>query len=326
MDSSPIHTQLLRKSSRRLICSSDEESEPRQTAEVPDTPSDYSQQSSADGGLCQARETTAETAEPQAYPQSGGEEDVHNTIIEQIHLDDRSWHSNSDSETSTPSFKCGRHGDAIATPDLDEMLAYQARQLVVDEGMSFPLPEWIRGRAQQTVYIIADAQVAAWPPRDNICKVEYCEGWPVRQWIDAICTGMIKILTCHVMIIYIEGTQHWQDVPLVKNILLALCKAVRNFSSGSDPRIFIANHLPKVASPLRQVEQTNFVLQQAVRSVGRALSCVFGLSVYEHFTSRRGKLLKPVNKYFDNGQLSYMGCLILRECMLREAGLKKYWF
>ena len=116
--------------------------------------------------------------------------------------------------------------------------------------------------------------------------------------------------------------------PPVKNALHGLCKALRNYSNAADPRIFIANHLPRVsASPLRkQITQTNFILQQAVRSVGRSLGRVFKLSLYEHFTSRHGSLLKPVSKYFASEQLSYLGCLVMRECVLCEVGFKRYWF
>ena len=52
------------------------------------------------------------------------------------------------------------------------------------------------------------------------------------------------------------------------------------------------------------------------------------LTVYEHFMSKRGnRIIKPTQKYFDqDGALMTYGCMILRECFLREAGLKTYWF
>ena len=110
---------------------------------------------------------------------------------------------------------------------------------------------------------------------------------------------------CPIVVVYLEATQYWSDVPPVKNALHGLCKELRNYSNAADPRIFIANHLPRVsASPLRkQITQTNFILQQAVRSVGRSLGRVFELSLYEHFTSRHGSLLKPVSKYLHSEQL-----------------------
>ena len=98
-----------------------------------------------------------------------------------------------------------------------------------------------------------------------------------------------------------------------------------------NPKIFIANHLPVVtASPLKNpVLISNFLLQQAVWSVARALrGGVFELSLFEHFTaSSNGKPLALSHKYFaETGQLTQLGCLILRECICRETEIKGYWF
>ena len=69
------------------------------------------------------------------------------------------------------------------------------------------------------------------------------------------------------------------------------------------------------------------MLLQAVRSVNCALGKVHFLSAYEHFVSKRGKLIKPTHKYFrEDGQFTVLGCLVFHECLLREAGLKSYWF
>ena len=111
-----------------------------------------------------------------------------------------------------------------------------------------------------------------------------------------------------------------------------LCKVIRSHSSNSncgEPRIFVSNLLPKVTgSPLRSpVWTSNFTLQQAVRSVGHAMGRVFELSMYEHLISKNHKIIKPISKYFVvDGSLSRFGCLIFRECLMRETVVKTYWF
>ena len=73
--------------------------------------------------------------------------------------------------------------------------------------------------------------------------------------------------------------------------------------------------------------ESNFILLQAVRSINRALKKVHFMSLYEHFVSKRGKIIKPMHKYFqEDGQLTQLGCMTVRECILWEAGLKTYWF
>ena len=116
-------------------------------------------------------------------------------------------------------------------------------------------------------------------------------------------------------------------MPPIKNGLQALCKAIKNY--GSDPRIFVASHIPHVStSPVkRPVVISNFRLQQATRSVCQSMGGVYELSMYEHFISKKGKLMKPTHKYFlDKDTLSTLGCMIFWECMFRESGIKGYWF
>ena len=123
-----------------------------------------------------------------------------------------------------------------------------------------------------------------------------------------------------------EGTKSWADVPPIKNSLQALCKVIRNHSLGA--RVFICNHLPRInGSPMQQdVSKSNFTLQQAVRSIGRSMGSVFELSIFEHFTSKKGKIPKEARKLFcDSHNLSPLGCITFRECIMREVGIKNYW-
>ena len=77
----------------------------------------------------------------------------------------------------------------------------------------------------------------------------------------------------------------------------------------------MANHLPQHSdSHVRtSVGCSNFTVQQAVCRVCRAMSKVYELSVYECFTSRKGKILAPACEYFDIESLSPLECLIFRE-------------
>ena len=335
MESSPLHTQLLKKNPKRYIYSSEEETESGRPAEVMDsqhsTHSDCSPNSCANGGL-----SPPSTPMIHSSQESG-------IIIWQIHGDDSidsPWNSDCDSETSTPSFNRGKHDNQGSVPaqqsdislpantDNDQPIRQEAIQELLRDGLSADIPRWLRGRGmKQSIFILVDAQITAWPGH-NICAVEFHASWTIKRWTESIRTGIIRVLPCPIVVVYLEATQYWSDVPPVKNALHGLCKALRNYSNAADPRIFIANHLPRVsASPLRkQITQTNFILQQAVRSVGRSLERVFELSLYEHFTSRHGSLLKPVSKYFASEQLSYLGCLVMRECVLCEVGFKRYWF
>ena len=85
---------------------------------------------------------------------------------------------------------------------------------------------------------------------------------------------------------------------------------------ADNPQIYVLNLIPQprhspIGTPLPVF---NFVLQQAVRS-GRAVVKVYDMSMYEHFVSRKGRIIKPIDKYFMGLQLSSFGCLVFRECM-----------
>ena len=200
-----------------------------------------------------------------------------------------------------------------------------ARREILEHGLRYKLPSWLHKRRLPSLLLLADSQLENWPGRDKICTLEFRKGWTLR-WTQAIKTGEIRI-NCYTVVLYLEDTRHWNDVPPIKNALHALCKAIKNHAP--DPRVFIANHLPRVtSSPVTlPVANSNFTLQQATRSVGHALGAIHEMSLYEHFISKRGKVLKPTQKYFiQEGMLTPLGCLIFRECVLCEAGIKNYWF
>ena len=208
------------------------------------------------------------------------------------------------------------------------MLTCKALAEVVTQGIQFKIPRWIRDRkTHPAMLILADSQLINWPGRDCICRVEVRK-WPLKRWTQAVRLGEIRISSTTV-ILYLESSRNWVDVPPIKNALQTLCKTIRNNSNCNDPRIFIANHLPRVSSsPVQQsVPHSNFTLQQAVRSICRSIGKVYELSIYEHFISSKGKMIRPSHKYFaDQDNLIPFGCLVFRECVLRETGVKGYWF
>ena len=133
-------------------------------------------------------------------------------------------------------------------------------------------------------------------------------------------------MKCNTVVIYFEMVQEFKEVPPLKNNLHTVCKIIHQHNKSA--RIFVANLLAKLSgSPLgRPMSEINFTLLQAVRSVNRAIGKVHYLSIYEHFISKGGRVIKPTHQIFSGAQLSEFGCMIFRECLMCEAGLKTYWF
>ena len=156
--------------------------------------------------------------------------------------------------------------------------------------------------------------------------MDYRPGWSIKRWIAALQAETIWI-QCHSVILFLERAQNL-EVPPLKNAIQTLCRVIQQHSRGA--RIFISNLFPRAhRSPLdRALTETNYVILQATRSVNQALTKVHYLSVFEHLVSKRGnKIIRPTHQYFDEKQqLTRYRCLIVRECFLREAGLKPYWF
>ena len=125
-----------------------------------------------------------------------------------------------------------------------------------------------------------------------------------------------------------ERTRDWDDVPPIKNVLHTLVKVIRQHQQPR-ARVFVANMLPAVLGSLlsTSVQDFNMILIAAIHSTARAMGKTFVLSLYEHMVSKKGKVIRPMNHYFmPNEQLTYYGCLIVRDLILREAGVKAYWF
>ena len=223
MDSlSPLHTQLLRKrSGRRIILSSDEETLPR-PSEVQDTPCASSTPLPCTGGQPpqgvvadnadsphKGRGESARSPTPGSSLEEGESSRDHDTLIMFTHQADDPWETEVESNTSTPEFKRGIHRepcsskaaqkpasedgeaecDAISQREWENQ---EARALIIKEGIDFRVPSWIENRKirQPSVLILADGQLNHWPVRDRLCKV-VCKDWPIRRWTHAIRTGEI---------------------------------------------------------------------------------------------------------------------------------------
>ena len=163
---------------------------------------------------------------------------------------------------------------------------------------------------------------------DRVCKIDYRAGWSLQQWLTALRAETVRVEE-HIgtVVLYLEKSLTFEDVPPLKNGLQAIFKVIRQHNRNC--RIFISNLLSMPSnSPIGKPRvQSNFILLQAVRSINRILRKVHFLTVYEHFVSHKGKILRPTHHYFqENGQLTPLGCMVLRECFLREAGHKTYWF
>ena len=221
--------------------------------------------------------------------------------------------------TETPAYKRGRH---------DQIMDEQALAAIRKEGMHYSVKKWLR-KPRKDIVFIADSQVKDWPFNDRLCTLFYHQDRPIRHWASDLRMGFLDVQSATTIILYLEGLCNWEDPPPIKNCLQRLVSSLR--LQQPECRVFVCNILPRVGgSPLQRstnLEMFNFSLNQAIRSICRAEGKVFLLSVYEHFVSKRNKVLSPTYKYFaGDGQLTRLGCLTLRECIFREAGLKTYWF
>ena len=241
-------------------------------------------------------------------------------IINTVYTDQDPWDSDAESISSTPGFKHGRHSDVS--------LESLAKQEVKQECAEFLARQRSGTRRGPSVHLLADSRVEQWSLQDKVCLVDYHAGWTFKTWIAALRAETVRI-TANNVILYLEKTQEFDDVPPIKNALHTMCRTIRQHNHGT--RIFITNLLPRVSgSPVQKsVPEANFILLQAVRSVNRALGKVHFLSLYKHFTSAKtGRVIKWMHRFFmeNNIQLTPYGCMVMRECLLREAGLKSYWF
>ena len=237
------------------------------------------------------------------------------------------WYTDEDGDTSitsTSNCKRGKHSPPDKSQSAPSELVQQAVAELEQEAEAFALGANPRPLSMQ---LLADTRVKHWPMVDHVVEVNYRPGWTIKHWTSALRAEVIRI-TCGTVVIYFEQTLNYQQLLPLKNNQQSLCKVIRQHQRNA--RIFITNLLPQPShgSPLEKPRQEkDFLLVQAIRSINRVLGKIHYMSTFEHFISSKGKIIRPTHLYFEGTQhLTVLGCLVLRECLLREAGLKSYWF
>ena len=260
-------------------------------------------------------EPATPTLEPGPEEMQVDSEDDPGIIIRMVPGDEQAWiteEESDDSSSSTPSYRQGNHhqGDS------------KVLQMIRDDAQRFM--ERPRQHRPPSIQILADSRIKQWPAGDKVCVVDFHPNWTLKKWVAGLQAEIVRI-QCNIVVLYLERTEEILDVPPLKNMLHSICKVIRQHKAGA--RIFVSNMLPKVGgSPLRRSAETSFNLLQAIRSTNRALLKVHYLSTFEQFCSK-GKIVKPTHQFFaQDGQLTQYGCLILRDCIMREVGIKSYWF
>ena len=223
-----------------------------------------------------------------------------------------------ESESSTPAYKRGIH------PSTDQI----ARQEILEKGMKMRrVPRWMRVRRGPTTLILTDAYLKNWSDKDCKCKAVYRPEFDTWKWIAVIRSReldlrpFLNVVMCFSKIKSLDGLQ-------LRNTVQSIARAVR--MANHDCRIFFANLPPTPQSPPvlgRRISAFNADLLEAVHSVGKKMLKVHLITVHEHLMDKTGKILSPVRLYFkDQQEFTKLGCALFREIIMREAGMKPYWF
>ena len=240
------------------------------------------------------------------------------------------WHTEADTETSTPPYKRGRHQlESHRDEDVgtERLLTEMALIALARGSPTLRVPKWMAKLGPPSMLILANARLQRWPLNDPKCVLRLKEQWCLAQWNQAIRTRIIDVEPYPKILIYFKLVGNIEVPDPLKNSLEAVCRSVR--SQNKECLIYICNLLPHLgAAPILDpsVKQTNESLLQAVTSINRKMTRVHYLSIHEHFASSSG-LISPSHRYFcADGHLTRLGCLTFRECLFREAGMKTYWF
>ena len=205
----------------------------------------------------------------------------------------------------------------------EEMLEAQARHELITEGLTFELPRWLRKDRPPTVQIISDSFLKNWP-QDNRCHLLTEDTSNIQQITHAVRSQSMRI-QLPVTIVLVRAVRQIECLEPLKNAIQSLCRAIRVFSPAG--RIFIASTTPSPnAVPVLglRAHQHNKMLFQAVIGVNKKLTRVFYMALADHIWDGK-EYIQPIRQYFDTeGDLTYHGCVLIRSCMFREAGLAPY--
>ena len=110
---------------------------------------------------------------------------------------------------------------------------------------------------------------------------------------------------------------------MLKNRLSQLCRAIKAVAGES--KIFICDTLPD-SSLLenQQIIRYNKDLFLATQHVNRELERIFFLSMHAHFYLNNEGIQLWGQYFCNSGDLTSIGCLTFRVCMVREVGITRY--
>ena len=238
--------------------------------------------------------------------------------------------SGSESSTSTPDYKRGRHPEQAEQyrPLRSQALTAIARDEILHEGIKLKkAPRWMRKRRVPTTIILSDGYFQRWPQKDTKCVVVMEPSYDLWKWSAVIKSRELRLHTYFNIILCLQKLYKLEGPPLT-NSLQALARAIK--SANPECRLFIANLPPSPqSSPVlgKRISSFNEELLQAVINISRRMNKIHHLSIYEHLIDSTGKLLSPVKYYFrSDDQLTKVGCALVRDFIMREAGMKTYWF
>ena len=162
------------------------------------------------------------------------------------------------------------------------------------------------------------------------CRV-YCHPeYDMWKWNSVIRSQHINVAPFFNVVLCLQKLQEVEGKIPVKNNVQALYRSIRSVNLGC--RIFVSNLPPNPhgGSPVlkRRAAQFNTELRETVNELSLQMPKLHYLSMYEHWTdSEDGSVLSPVQKYYSGeGTFTKLGCLMFREFMFREMGVKTYWF
>ena len=272
------------------------------------------------------------SVKPSGTPPGGVIIQEDEVIITLSHEDTSPWSSCSsdegtESDSSTPAYKRGKRD--VKEGDQESLDAI-ARRLIQKEGMKVKrAPRWMRKFRAPTTVILCDSFLQQWPPHDGKMVVIMNTENDLWRWNAVIRSQQIGIQYINV-VVCLRKLARVDGVTPLKNAIQCLSRSIRTVNP--DCRIFFTNlpPNPQGVTPVlgKRIPIINLEIQQAIEMVCRqGFIKLHFLSVYEHLVDARGRVITPVQKYFRHEQeFTTAGCALFREIIMREAGMKTYWF
>ena len=188
-------------------------------------------------------------------------------------------------------------------------------------------PQWMQKVRPLSSLLLSDGTLVNWPEYDGRCVLAFKPGFTVDHWIKEIRSGDICVQYQNIMI-FLERFRTLEIAAHLKNGVFSVCRAIR--AKNTNCRIYIISAIPSVGPEAvlgYKVKVFNRLLLSQVTNINKKMRQVFYIDMEGHFITDGGQKLFPMKQYYNlDGTLTKMGCLLFRDCMFREAGLKRYWF